>query len=230
MNWRLFSAGTSISARRYAPATISASSSKNAVPGRRKLRDGAILAAGIHRIAARPIGRSVTKTATVKSVTTTVTGMSKRRAFIRTPIKRLHESQFPLQTRDAGIRCCRNGDAQRGRLRGAQTGTPVKATGDGRVTFRGTKGGYGKTVIVEHASKYTTLYAHLSKRSARAAAIGSSRDRSSDMSVRLAPPLAPSALRISGCRRPSGSTARKLPKTLTLAKSEIATFRKATAP
>lgn len=45
----------------------------------------------------------------------------------------------------------------------APTGTPIRTLGDGRVTFAGTKGGYGKVVIVEHSRGRTTLYAHMSK-------------------------------------------------------------------
>ena len=45
----------------------------------------------------------------------------------------------------------------------AATGTPIKASGDGKVIWRGTKGGYGRTVILQHAGIYTTLYAHMSK-------------------------------------------------------------------
>ena len=44
----------------------------------------------------------------------------------------------------------------------APTGTPIRATADGKVIFRGTKGGYGSTVVLQHGNKYTTLYAHLS--------------------------------------------------------------------
>jgi len=36
------------------------------------------------------------------------------------------------------------------------------ATGDGKINFRGTKGGYGRTVVLTHGGKYTTLYAHMS--------------------------------------------------------------------
>ena len=43
----------------------------------------------------------------------------------------------------------------------ARTGTPVKATGSGRVVHAGRKGGYGHTVIIEHANRYRTLYAHM---------------------------------------------------------------------
>lgn len=45
----------------------------------------------------------------------------------------------------------------------APTGTPVKSSGSGVISFVGTKTGYGKTVIVQHGSGYSTLYAHLSR-------------------------------------------------------------------
>ena len=45
----------------------------------------------------------------------------------------------------------------------APTGTPIRASGDGNVNFSGTKGGYGKTVILQHGGKYTTLYAHMTR-------------------------------------------------------------------
>ena len=38
----------------------------------------------------------------------------------------------------------------------------MKASGNGKVTFIGRKGDYGKTIIIKHGQKYTTLYAHLS--------------------------------------------------------------------
>jgi len=45
----------------------------------------------------------------------------------------------------------------------ALTGTPVRAAGDGRVSFIGWQGGYGKVVFIEHEGGYTTVYAHLSR-------------------------------------------------------------------
>jgi murein DD-endopeptidase MepM/ murein hydrolase activator NlpD len=45
----------------------------------------------------------------------------------------------------------------------ARTGTPVKATADGHVSFVGTKTGYGKIIVVEHSNGYSTAYAHLSR-------------------------------------------------------------------
>lgn len=114
----------------------------------------------------------------------------------------------------------------------APTGTPVKATGDGRVTFRGTKGGYGKTVILEHAGKYTTLYAHLSKYSSRASA--GKRVKQGQVigyvgKTGLASgPHLHYEFRVAGVHQDPLRV--KLPKTLALSKTEIATFRRATAP
>jgi hypothetical protein len=41
-------------------------------------------------------------------------------------------------------------------------GTPVHAAASGTVTFAGTRGGYGNYVIIDHADKTQTAYAHLS--------------------------------------------------------------------
>ncbi|KAB8176072.1 peptidoglycan DD-metalloendopeptidase family protein [Lysobacter maris] len=46
---------------------------------------------------------------------------------------------------------------------GAGTGTPIMAAGDARVQFVGWKGGYGRTVVLDHGRGYSTLYAHMSR-------------------------------------------------------------------
>ncbi|HEX6306736.1 MAG TPA: M23 family metallopeptidase [Longimicrobiales bacterium] len=46
---------------------------------------------------------------------------------------------------------------------GGRTGTPVKVTANGTVTFAGTNGGYGRMIEVRHVNGYTTRYAHLSR-------------------------------------------------------------------
>ena len=45
----------------------------------------------------------------------------------------------------------------------AITGTPIYAAGEGRITFSGVKGGYGKVVEINHSGGIKTLYAHMSK-------------------------------------------------------------------
>lgn len=44
----------------------------------------------------------------------------------------------------------------------APTGTPIKATADGVISFKGWKGGYGNTVMLQHSNGVETLYAHMS--------------------------------------------------------------------
>ena len=89
----------------------------------------------------------------------TPTGQNMRKAFLRTPVDfRRISSRF-------GNR--RHPTLKRTRLHtgvdyAASRGTPVRATGDGKIIHRARKGGYGKTVIISHGGKYSTLYAHLS--------------------------------------------------------------------
>ena len=45
----------------------------------------------------------------------------------------------------------------------APTGTPVRASGDGKIKFLGRNGGFGKLVVINHGKKYQSKYAHLSR-------------------------------------------------------------------
>jgi murein DD-endopeptidase MepM/ murein hydrolase activator NlpD len=54
----------------------------------------------------------------------------------------------------------------------APTGTPVHAAGEGRVSFEGTRGGYGNAIVLLHAHNVSTLYGHMS-RFARSVHLGS---------------------------------------------------------
>jgi murein DD-endopeptidase MepM/ murein hydrolase activator NlpD len=88
-------------------------------------------------------------------------GKSMRKAFLRTPVEFSRiSSGFSLGRKHPILNKIR---AHKGVDYAASRGTPVKATGDGKIVLRGKKGGYGNTVILQHGSKYSTLYAHLSK-------------------------------------------------------------------
>lgn len=88
-------------------------------------------------------------------------GYSMRKAFLRTPVDfRRISSGFSLGRRHPILNTIR---AHRGVDYAARTGTPVKATGDGVIDFVGRKGGYGRVIALRHGSKYSTLYAHLSR-------------------------------------------------------------------
>ncbi len=93
-------------------------------------------------------------------------GDSVRKAFIRAPVDFTRiSSNFNPNRRHPILNKIR---AHRGVDYAAPRGTPIKASGDGKVIFRGVKGGYGNTVILQHGGNITTLYAHMSKFAAKA--------------------------------------------------------------
>lgn len=88
-------------------------------------------------------------------------GRSVRKAFIRAPVDFTRiSSTFDLRRRHPILNTIR---AHRGVDYAAPSGTPVRAAGDGSVSFRGARSGYGNTLVLEHGGKITTLYAHLSR-------------------------------------------------------------------
>ncbi len=88
-------------------------------------------------------------------------GHSMRKAFLRSPVDFARiSSGFRLARFHPVLKRTR---AHKGVDYAARTGTPIKASGDGKVHFKGRKGGYGNTVILSHGGKYTTLYAHMSR-------------------------------------------------------------------
>ena len=46
---------------------------------------------------------------------------------------------------------------------GAPTGTPIRAAGSGTIDIAGRHGGYGNTIVIQHNSRFKTLYAHMSR-------------------------------------------------------------------
>ena len=88
-------------------------------------------------------------------------GLSMRKEFLRNPIDFARiSSRFNLRRKHPVLNKIR---AHKGTDYAAARGTPIKAAGDGKVTFAGRKGGFGNCVIIQHGARYQTLYAHLSK-------------------------------------------------------------------
>ncbi len=88
-------------------------------------------------------------------------GLSMRKAFLRAPVdfSRI-SSNFNPRRRHPVLNTIR---AHKGVDYAAPRGTPIKAAGDGKVIFRGKKGGYGNAIVLQHGGNITTLYAHMSK-------------------------------------------------------------------
>jgi len=86
-------------------------------------------------------------------------GHSMRKTFLRSPVSFSRiSSRFSTGRKHPILNRIR---AHKGVDYAAARGTPVKATGNGKIVLRGKKGGYGKTVVIKHGSNYSTLYAHL---------------------------------------------------------------------
>ncbi len=84
-----------------------------------------------------------------------------RKTFLRSPIEFARiSSPFNLHRKHPVLNRIR---AHKGVDYAARSGTPIKSIGDGKIIFRGRKGGYGNVIIVSHSKKYSTLYAHMSK-------------------------------------------------------------------
>lgn len=85
-------------------------------------------------------------------------GLSMRKTFLRSPVdfrrisSRFGKRKHPVLNR---MRLHKGVDYA------ARRGTPIQSSGDGKVIFKGRKGGYGRVVIVQHGSRYKTLYAHM---------------------------------------------------------------------
>ncbi len=87
-------------------------------------------------------------------------GRSMRKAFLRTPVEFSRiSSRFSNGRKHPILNKIR---AHKGVDYAAARGTPIKSTGSGKIIHRGKKGGYGKTIIIQHGTQYNTLYAHLS--------------------------------------------------------------------
>ena len=91
----------------------------------------------------------------------TPAGNSMQRQFLKTPVQFSRISSRYTKGRYHPI--LKRWRAHKGVDYAANTGTPVRATAAGRIVERQRKGGYGKTVVIRHGGKYSSLYAHLSR-------------------------------------------------------------------
>jgi len=87
-------------------------------------------------------------------------GKSMRKRFLRTPVDFTRiSSKFGKRFHPVLNRLRQH----KGVDYAAPRGTPIKSAGDGKITFIGKKGGYGNTVMIQHAGRYSTVYAHIQK-------------------------------------------------------------------
>jgi len=91
----------------------------------------------------------------------TPAGRSMQKAFLRAPLDfRRVSSGFSLARFHPILNRIR---AHQGVDYAAPIGTPVRASGAGRVRFRGWKGGYGNELELDHGAGIVTVYGHLSR-------------------------------------------------------------------
>jgi len=86
-------------------------------------------------------------------------GKSMRKAFLRSPVKFSRISSRFSNSRWHPV--LSKWRSHKGVDYAAARGTPVRASGDGKIIFAGTKGGYGRLVVIQHGGRYTTAYGHL---------------------------------------------------------------------
>ena len=86
-------------------------------------------------------------------------GRGMHKAFLRTPIEFARiSSHFSLSRKHPVLHIIR---AHKGTDYAAVRGTPIRATGNGKIGFAGRKGGYGNCIVIQHGQGIETLYGHM---------------------------------------------------------------------
>lgn len=88
-------------------------------------------------------------------------GNSLHKSFLRSPLEFTRISSSFSSGRFHPI--LQRLKAHKGTDFAAPTGTGVKASGDAKVDFVGTKGGYGNVIVLKHDNGVSTVYGHLSR-------------------------------------------------------------------
>jgi len=126
-----------------------------------KLRDGDILAAEFLNRGKSFYAVRYTPAGTDHPEYYDADGRNLRKEFLRSPLDITRvTSRFTMKRFHPILKVNR---PHRGVDYGAGSGTPVRATGDGKVIFASKNNSYGNHVIIQHGSQYKTLYGHLSK-------------------------------------------------------------------
>ncbi|PSQ91266.1 MAG: peptidase M23 [Proteobacteria bacterium SW_6_67_9] len=85
-------------------------------------------------------------------------GTSMRKAFLRTPVEFTRISSGYGQRYHPKLGRMSN---HHGVDYAAAPGTPIRATGSGRIAFRGRNGAYGRFIVIRHGERYSTAYGHM---------------------------------------------------------------------
>jgi len=93
-------------------------------------------------------------------------GINVKKAFLRSPVKLSYiSSKYNLRRKHPVLHTIR---AHKGVDYAASKGSPVRATGDGTISFAQYNGGCGNEIKIKHSEDYTTRYCHLDKYNSRA--------------------------------------------------------------
>lgn len=87
-------------------------------------------------------------------------GKSLKKAFLKSPLEFTRiSSGFSMRRHPiSGM-----WKAHKGVDFAAATGTPIRAAGDGTITFVGQQRGYGNVIMIKHWANYSTVYGHMSR-------------------------------------------------------------------
>ena len=90
-----------------------------------------------------------------------IDGINVKKAFLRSPVKLSYiSSKYNLKRKHPILHTIRY---HNGVDYAASKGSPVRATGDGTISFAEYNGGCGNEIKIKHSEDYTTRYCHLDK-------------------------------------------------------------------
>jgi murein DD-endopeptidase MepM/ murein hydrolase activator NlpD len=121
------------------------------------VRIGTILAASL-TLSGKETEAIRFETATASAKYFDQNGKAMRAGFLQAPLQFRRISSVFGSRRHPVLRTWR---AHKGTDYAANSGTPVRAVGDGTVIFAGRKSGYGNVVDIRHRNGFVTRYAHL---------------------------------------------------------------------